>query len=52
MIFDLNMWKNQIFYQPKYYGQYTGVLTKLAKIMQIRSKIKILMATVSSTTSF
>lgn len=24
MIFDLNMWKNQIFYYPDYYGQYTG----------------------------
>ena len=23
MLFDLNMWKNQIFYQPKNYGQYT-----------------------------
>ena len=24
MIFDLNMWKNQIFYYPEAYGQYTG----------------------------
>ena len=24
MIFDLNMWKNQIFYKPEYYGQYVG----------------------------
>lgn len=24
MILDLNMWKNQIFYQPEAYGQYTG----------------------------
>ena len=25
MIFDLNMWKNQIFYYPEAYGQYTGL---------------------------
>lgn len=24
MILDLNMWKNQIFYIPAEYGQYTG----------------------------
>ena len=24
MIFDLNMWKNQIFYYPEKYGQYIG----------------------------
>lgn len=24
MIFDLNMWKNQIFYYPQKYGQYIG----------------------------
>ena len=24
MIFDLNMWKNQIFYRPEFYGQYVG----------------------------
>ena len=23
MLFDLNMWKNQIFYRPQNYGQYT-----------------------------
>jgi hypothetical protein len=26
MIFDLNMWKNQIFYYPEKYGQYIGKL--------------------------
>ena len=26
MIFDLNMWKNQIFYYPEKYGQYIGEL--------------------------
>ena len=26
MIFDLNMWKNQIFYYPAKYGQYIGKL--------------------------
>ena len=26
MILDLNMWKNQFFYVPKNYGQYTGKL--------------------------
>ncbi len=25
MLFDLNMWKNQIFYHPSAYGQYSGV---------------------------
>ena len=29
MIFDLNMWKNQIFYKPEYYGQYVGTLNSL-----------------------
>ena len=24
MIFDLNMWKNQMFYKPENYGQYIG----------------------------
>ena len=24
MLLDLNMWKNQIFYNPKDFGQYTG----------------------------
>jgi hypothetical protein len=24
MILDLNMWKNQFFYQPEDYGQYIG----------------------------
>lgn len=31
MIFDLNMWKNQIFYFPEYYGQYTGKQARLGK---------------------
>jgi hypothetical protein len=25
MLLDLNMWKNQIFYNPKDFGQYTGI---------------------------
>ena len=24
MIFDLNMWKNQVFYKPENYGQYVA----------------------------
>ena len=34
MIFDLNMWKNQIFYYPEKYGQYIGELVfRLSKLV-------------------
>lgn len=29
MLFDLNMWKNQIFYLPEHYGQYTGIQSRV-----------------------
>ena len=29
MIFDLNMWKNQIFYYPEKYGQYIGEFSNI-----------------------
>lgn len=32
MICDLNMWKNQIFYNPSYYGQYTGIDDKIRTV--------------------
>ena len=30
MIFDLNMWKNQIFYYPEKYGQYIGEFSDIS----------------------
>ena len=38
MIFDLNMWKNQMFYKPENYGQYIGKVKCLKKssISQIK----------------
>lgn len=32
MICDLNMWKNQIFYNPSYYGQYTDKDDKIRTV--------------------
>ncbi|XP_059080280.1 transmembrane protein 117-like isoform X2 [Tigriopus californicus] len=29
MLFDLNMWKNQIFYLPEHFGQYTGIQNRV-----------------------
>lgn len=36
MICDLNMWKNQIFYNPFYYGQYTGIDDKIRTVSDKR----------------
>ncbi|XP_077516915.1 transmembrane protein 117-like isoform X2 [Amblyomma americanum] len=33
MLLDLNMWKNQIFYQPADYGQYTGADHKVRTVV-------------------
>lgn len=33
MLLDLNMWKNQIFYNPLDFGQYTGVNDKIYSVM-------------------
>ncbi|KAH6935191.1 hypothetical protein HPB50_004379 [Hyalomma asiaticum] len=33
MLLDLNMWKNQIFYQPEDYGQYTGPDNKVRTVI-------------------
>ncbi|KAH7986896.1 hypothetical protein HPB52_024650 [Rhipicephalus sanguineus] len=33
MLLDLNMWKNQIFYQPEDYGQYTGFDNKVRTVV-------------------
>lgn len=33
MLLDLNMWKNQIFYQPDDYGQYTGPNNKVRTVV-------------------
>lgn len=33
MLLDLNMWKNQIFYQPADYGQYTGTDHKVHTVI-------------------
>lgn len=32
MMCDLNMWKNQIFYHPSQYGQYTGIDDKIRTV--------------------
>ena len=36
MICDLNMWKNQIFYNPANYGQYTGIDDKIRTVSDKR----------------
>ncbi|KAM4748110.1 transmembrane protein 117 [Rhinophrynus dorsalis] len=37
LILDLNMWKNQIFYQPSAYGQYLGPGKKIYTVEDIES---------------
>ena len=32
MLFDLNMWKNQIFYYPSKYGQYIGIGNRVVTV--------------------
>ena len=38
MIFDLNMWKNQIFYYPEKYGQYIGKEFLLPKFEILKNR--------------
>ena len=40
MIFDLNMWKNQIFYYPEKYGQYIGKKPALERDRYFRRLIR------------
>ena len=45
MIFDLNMWKNQIFYYPEKYGQYIGKISfktrPTKQVLKIKSECSV-----------